>query len=321
MSSDSSNSSHRRHSAAGPPLAAVSLFFLNGLGCAQTLTKDEVAPIPLGVTGVVRFHGSFPSRYVAPRHVEVWLPPAYQEQHAGRYPVIYMHDGQNVFSPATSFVRIDWGVDETMTRLIAAKRVRPALIVAIWNSAERTSEYLPQKALSRITDVPSGVGGSVIKGPIKSDAYLRFIVEEVKPFIDSTYRTRPDRANTFLMGSSMGGLISVYGMIEYPDVFGGAASLSTHWPAAGGATVDYVVRALPKPDGHRFYFDHGTATLDSLYAPYQKRVDEAMRAAGYSSGINWSSRVFPHADHSERAWRERVSIPLEFLLGPRSHGP
>lgn len=293
------------------PVAAVCL-----LACHHTAATTFPEPIPLGITGTIRFHGKFPSRFVAARNIEVWLPPTYAEDRDARYPVIYLHDGQNVFSPATSFLGVDWGVDETMTRLIAERRVRPAIIVAIWNTANRIAEYLPRRPLSRDTDIPSGIaGGGAIKGPIVSDAYLRFIVEELKPFVDSAYRTSSGRSDTFLMGSSMGGLIALYGVLEYPAVFGAAACLSTHWPAAGAAMVSYLPTALPPPGAHRFYFDHGTSTLDSLYPPLQAMVDQSMQSAGYLLGHDWMTRVFPGADHSEQSWRLRVNEPLVFLLG------
>ena len=116
------------------------------------------------------------------------------------------------------------------------------------------------------------------------------------------------------MGSSMGGLISAYAISEYPDVFGGAACLSTHWVAGDGAVIDYLRDKLPAPESHRLYFDHGTMTLDAHYAPFQQRMDDAMRARGYAEGRSGMSRVFPGAEHSEKSWRERVEIPLEFLL-------
>jgi predicted alpha/beta superfamily hydrolase len=217
------------------PAIVVALIACRG---AMPPSATAPAPIPLGVTGTTRFHARFPSKFVAPRNIEVWLPPMYDQRPHDRYPVIYVQDGQNVFAPATSFVGVDWGVDETMTRLIAERRVRPALIVAIWNTNNRIAEYLPQKALPRDRDIPAGVpGGGTISGPVLSDAYLRFIVEELKPFIDSAYRTQTGPENTFLMGSSMGGLIALYGVLEYPHVFGGAACLSTHWPVGDAATV------------------------------------------------------------------------------------
>ena len=283
---------------------------------AQAQGASPVAGPPLGVTGTIRFHGDFPSRYVASRNVEVWLPPGYARDTTARYPVLYVQDGQNVFDPATSYTHVDWGVDETMATLIAAGTIRPAIVVGIWNTPARFQEYMPQKALGPDSGFASGVPGMPgIHGPALSDAYLRFMVEELKPFVDSAFRTLPGPANTFVMGSSMGGLISAYAVMEYPGVFGGAACLSTHWPAAGGAFADYLRHALPDPSSHRFYFDHGTATLDSLYAPYQRRVDAAMQAAGYALGRTWVTRVFPGADHSERSWRTRVDVPLVFLLG------
>ena len=279
--------------------------------------QPAVAGPPLGVTGTVRFHGAFPSRFVAARNVEVWLPPDYDRSARTRYPVIYVQDGQNAFSPATSYGGVDWGIDETMTRLIAERRVRPAIVVAVWNTPARFAEYMPAKAVPGADTVTTGIHGfPPVQRPIRSDDYLRFLVEELKPFVDRTYRTAPGPASTFVMGSSMGGLIAAYAVTEYPAVFGGAACLSTHWTAGGGAMVDYLARALPAAGTHRLYFDHGTATLDADYGPYQLRVDSALRAAGWVEGRDWRSRIFPGAEHSERAWRVRVGEPLAFLLGP-----
>ena len=153
--------------------------------------------------------------------------------------------------------------------------------------------------------------------PIVSDLYLRFIVQELKPFVDRTYRTQFGPAHTFLMGSSIGALISAYGVAEYPGVFGGAACLSTHWLAGDGAVIDYLQTHLPDPADHRFYFDHGTETLDAQDGPYQARMDAIMKAHGYKPGVSWETRVFPGADHSEASWGKRAEIPLGFLLGGR----
>ena len=112
----------------------------------------------------------------------------------------------------------------------------------------------------------------------------------------------------------MGGLISLYAMTQYPKVFGGVAAISTHWPAGEGAMVNYLARHLPSPRDHRVYFDHGTATLDAQYAPYQQRTDAVMRNRGYRCGENWLSKTFDGADHSETAWNQRLDVPLRFLL-------
>lgn len=289
------------------------------LTLGATLAGAQPALVPAaepGVTGTVEKLRAFPSKHVAPRDVEVWLPPGYAAAKGARHPVLYMHDGQNVFDPATAFGKVDWGVDEVMTRLVAAGQVRPAIVVAAWNTPLRAPEYMPQKALlgkdlSHWADrIPSGAS----QAPI-SDAYLRFLVEELKPAIDRRYATRPGREDTFVMGSSMGGLISLYALCEYPQVFGGAAGLSTHWPAADGAVIDYAERALPQAGRHRLYFDYGTAGLDALYEPFQKRMDEVLRAHGYVTGRDWVTRRFEGADHDEASWKARLDVPLRFLLG------
>lgn len=269
-----------------------------------------------GVTGRLLRYDAFASLKVAPRNIDVWLPPGYDRDPARRYPVLYMHDGQNLFDPASSYGGIDWGIDETMTRLVAGGRVRPAIVVGIWNTPARFSEYMPQQAITGPT-VAAGVDGiaPIAAGDLHADLYLHFMVEELKPFIDDHYRTLPGSGDTFVMGSSMGGLISLYALAEYPRVFGGAGAVSTHWPAGDGAMVDWFAAHLPDPGAHRLYFDHGTATLDAAYAPYQSRMDAALRAAGYEEGRNWTTRRFEGAAHDERAWRARVEVPLQFLLG------
>ena len=258
----------------------------------------------LQATGSVDSYQDVPSAYVPARNIDVWLPPSYATDPKRRYPVLYMHDGQNLFDPSMSFTGIDWDVDGTMTKLIDAHRVREAIVVAISNTPLRGNEYMPAKAAS-----PEQ------RAYVLSDGYLRFIVQELKPAIDATYRTKPAREDTMVMGSSMGGLISAYAMSEYPDVFGAAGGMSTHWPANDGAVIDYLAAHLPARRTHRFYFDHGTATLDADYAPYQQRMDAILREAGWREDRAFMSREFPGAEHNERAWRDRLEVPLQYLLG------
>lgn len=254
------------------------------------------------------------SRQLADRRVDVWLPPGYDAHPELRYPVIYMHDGQNLFDPATSYGGTAWEVDQALCRLVADGQARPAIIVGVWNTPARFAEYMPQKATTQAAMDQLAAQFHLPSAPLQSDAYLRYLVTELKPVIDRTYRTAPGRADTFIMGSSMGGLISAYALVEYPDVFGGAGCVSTHWPAGDGSVIDYVGAHLPKPGTHKFYFDFGTATLDAPYEPYQTKMDAFMRAAGYAEGKGWITRKYPGAEHSEKSWRERVAVPLEFLL-------
>jgi predicted alpha/beta superfamily hydrolase len=264
--------------------------------------------------GEIYRHADFPSRQIPTRHVDVWCPPGYAASGDARYPVLYMHDGQNLFDPALSYIGVDWGMDEAMVRLMG-EGVPGAIIVGIWNTDKRLCEYMPQKPLASPKAeklLPSFV--RQYGGLPMSDAYLRFIVDELKPFVDRAYRTLPWREHTFIMGSSMGGLVSLYALCEYPNVFGGAGCLSTHWPIGKNLLTAYVKASLPAPGLHRIYFDYGTETTDATYEPYQRRVDGVMRAAGYREGVDWITRKYPGAEHSERAWRERVHIPLQFLL-------
>ncbi len=273
----------------------------------------------------LRHHPDFPSRFVPPRQVDVWLPPGYNRDTAVSYPTLYMHDGQNLFEPANAYAGVTWGIPEVMTRLIAAGEIPPTIVVGIWNAGERRwSEYLPQRPFAtpagqqQLARLKAQFGqkfaDDLPAGPV-SDSYLRFLVQELKPFVDAHYRTQPQREATFVMGSSMGGLISLYALCEYPGVFAGAGCLSTHWPATEGVMRPYLRRHLPAPGQHKLYFDHGTVNLDAAYAPFQQAVDGLLREAGYTPEGDWLSRTFAGADHNEASWQARVHIPLLFLLG------
>ncbi len=280
-------------------------------------------------SGSLRRYPDFPSQRVPPRTVDVWLPEGYDS--TKRYAVLYMHDGQMLFDSAITWNRQEWGVDETAARLMRNRSVRPFIVVGIRNSGpERHAEYCPQKPFSllsaadstRMTDVLRPDGTPFFAVPIRSDRYLEFLVKELKPFIDRNFSTNPDRNNTFIAGSSMGGLISLYAICEYPETFGGAACISTHWPVVYStgnnpmpeALRRYMKKHLPDPATHRIYFDYGTETLDKLYEPDQRKADKLMRAAGYRSA-NWITLKFTGDDHSEKSWNKRLARPLEFLLG------
>ncbi len=273
----------------------------------------------LHAPGKLLRYENFPSGLVPPRHVDLWLPPGYAASAASRYPVIYMHDGQNLFLPGSSYAGVPWSVDLALVRLMDEGKIPGAIVVGLWNiGANRWGEYLPQKPAER----PEGREFAArfrdrLPGLVSSEAYLKFLVNELKPFIDATFRTLPGQPHTFVMGSSMGGLISLYALTEYPQVFGGAGCVSTHWVAGGNLLVDYFASALPKPGKHKIYFDYGTETADAAYEPFQIRMDEKMRAAGYTFGVDWLTRKFEGAEHSERSWRERVLLPLAFLLETR----
>ena len=261
---------------------------------------------------------AFPSQYVTPRTVRVWTPSDYDA--AKRYDVLYMHDGQMLFDSRVAWNHQEWGVDEAMDSLISSGKIRPCIVVGIDNTDERIGEYSPDDITEFMT------AGKPVYNGIQSqgNAYLQFLVEEVKPFVDSVYSTYPERSHTWVIGSSCGGLISSYALCKYPDVFGGAACLSTHCTLAyplpqkvdgevAAAYRSYLCRYLPVPDSTRLYMDCGDETLDEYYAYAQNAINDTLRAAGWDEQ-HFMYRFFPGAAHCEDDWRARLDIPLQFLL-------
>jgi len=271
---------------------------------------QSVASTYRGITGtVVRF--TMTSDLVTTRDVEVWLPASYATSPNRQYPVLYMHDGQNLFDPEQSkYAGWDWGVDEALTELGL-----DVIVVGVHSDeATRNIDYFPQGAGLDYAEAFRQDFGLFDPEELNANDYLSFLVTELKPRIDKAYRTKTGREDTSIMGSSMGGLISLYAVSKYPEVFGQAGMVSTHFPPGKGVLVDYFADNLPNPSTHRLYFDFGTHTLDHNYEGYQDRMDKALIEAGYERGKTWITRKFEGHDHSERAWRNRVHIPLQFLL-------
>ncbi len=270
--------------------------------------------------------GYFSSKYTAPHRVAVWLPDGYTP--GTSVPVIYMHDGQMLFDSRVTWNKQEWGVDE-----ILAARAQKAVVVGIWNDGKnRSGDYFPQKVWDNYISVAdkdsiiNKIGGRVplfgSAGSSNADAYLQFLVNELKPYIDKRFvpATNPD--NTIIAGASMGGLISWYALCEYPDVFGRAICLSTHWPgtshlryrAAPAAFQRYLSQKLPINGQHKIFFAHGTGYLDSLYGPHQQKVDGVMKKRGYVFGKNWKTVVYQGADHNETEWRKQMKDALDFII-------
>jgi predicted alpha/beta superfamily hydrolase len=277
------------------------------------------------ITGSVARYASFQSKFVEPRNLDIWLPPSYGESTGKRYPALYMHDGQSLFEPGHAFTAEEWEVDEMMTKLIKENRIREAIVVGIWNTGKRFREYQPGKPFQNLSSGETRVREHLDEtygGGALGDEYLQFIVGELKPFVDDSFRTLPDKENTFMMGSSMGGIITIYAIAEYPHVFGSVACLSTHYPVILGDNLDvppillrYLKSHLPRAGGHRIYFDYGTETHDAWYEPHQAQMDAVLAELGYSQGADWVTRRFEGAEHAESAWKQRLHIPLTFLLG------
>ena len=307
--------------------------FLSLITCLLLLGFQVFAqtPAPLAVsqTGRIERLENFPSNHVQARHVDVWVPDEFEKLKAAgqQFNVLYMHDGQMLFDAKTTWNKQAWHADQTVSRLIKSGQLAPTIIVGVWNNGPfRHSEYFPEKYLAQMRAEPrQTLIKQALKDKPQSDAYLRFLVQELKPYIDQKYPTHKDPTHTAIMGSSMGGLISIYALNEYPHVFGGAAGLSTHW--IGGyqpnshiplSAYVYLRDNLASPVSHKIYQDHGTTELDALYAPYQDFVNQIIRDKGYvENGLkpNFMTRVFQGTGHNEKAWAERLEIPILFLLG------
>jgi len=230
------------------------------------------------------------------RDILVYLPPSYAAGER-RYPVIYMHDGQNLFDEATSF-GAEWGVDQTLEA--GAEHGLEAIVVGIPNLGEaRLDEYGPW------ADGRHGAGG-------RGDAYLDFVAETVKPRVDRDFRTLPDRGNTGIAGSSMGGLISLYAFFRRPDTFGFAGVMS---PALwfGDRRVFGFVEGAPFVPG-KLYLDVGTKEGTEAVEDV-RRLRDILVEKGYEKGRNFLYVVEMGGGHDERAWARRLRKELHFLLG------
>ncbi|MEO1595966.1 MAG: alpha/beta hydrolase-fold protein [Pseudomonadota bacterium] len=249
------------------------------------------------------------------RHVAIWLPPGYEDNAEQRYPVLYMHDGQNLFDARGAYTGETWGVAEAVTQLIDAGKIRPMIVVGAFNSPSRGYEYSPWHGAPR---------------------YARFLTEELMPRIEASYRTLTGPENTFVMGSSMGGLLSYYLVREHPDRFGGCGCVSTHFtisehmvaryfddiePETDGKPdkTPYIVRDIERgitmPAGPRLWFDYGTLGLDADYGPPHDRVRAWLLEQERTEGEDFVVREYEGADHNEVSWRERLADPMVYLFG------
>lgn len=294
----------------------------------QTTEIKRINPVKIteNITGgFLERYTNFKTDFIKPRTVDVWLPNNYSTNK--KYAVLYMHDGQMLFDSTTTWNKQEWKVDEWASKLQNEALTQNFIVVAIHNIAEiRWQDLFPEKAFSNLNKEEKTLI-STQKNEIKQtsnlsgDNYLKFLVKELKPFIDSQYATLPSKEHTFVAGSSMGGLMSMYAICEYPEVFGGAACMSTHWP--GAAPIDnnplpkaiftYVKNNVPNAKKHKLYFDYGTETLDAHYPQYASTVDSIFLNNGYTAS-NYKNLKFEGTDHSENSWNKRLNEPLTFLL-------
>ncbi len=272
-----------------------------------------------GVQGTLVYWTDVASEFLGPtRHVVIWLPPGYDENREAPYPVLYMHDGQNLFDPRLgSGAQGDiWAVDDAVVSLVEQDRIPPIIVVGAWNSEQRIVKYSPWHG---------------------APDYARFLVEELMPRVNAAFNTATGPENTAVMGSSMGGLLSYYLVTYHPDVFGSCGCVSSafilsealvaNWvpPSSPGDepdTTPFIVRdieaGLEAPHGARYWFDYGTAGGDANYDAPHQHLRAWLLDEGLTEGEDFVIRVYEGADHNEAAWRARLGDPLLFMFGAQA---
>lgn len=308
-------------------LAAFALLF-----ATPAVAADPTNMMPELSEGRVVAWPAMDSGAAGPMTVWVWLPPGYDGSRGRRFPVLYMHDGQNLFDRKLTGYDQEWQMDEAIPRMVRQGDLRSWIVVGVQSPKQRYMGLFPEKVFpllsaemkAKVLALDSG-GGKV---PFAGDAYLKFLTGVVKPRVDREFRTLKGPEDTAVMGSSMGGLMSFYAMAEYPEVFGQAACVSMHLALfdptikgddhaaqaklAADAFRRYLATSRMLPGRNRLYIDHGTATLDGSYAPYSAEVVPMLEGLGWK-GPSFMFRVYKGTEHNETAWAQRVDIPLAFL--------
>lgn len=275
----------------------------------ESWSKPANPPSDSTAVGTLRIHRL--TSITPHRLLRVWLPSGYDES-VDRYPVLYMLDGQNVFDRISSAVGQEWGVDETLTKLISSHAIRPVIVVAIDNSSTRLNEYSPFPAPAKGQSQPTGAA-----------TFAQWIIQTLKPQIDREYRTIATRESTWIAGSSLGGLFSLYAVIEHNETFGGAMAMSPSLQWANEGIFDWLEsphRKISLPT--RLWIDFGDQE-GSNEIRAAENIARFNRATALLAAINNTSvsgkslqvggRVFPGAKHSESAWAERFGEAMLFL--------
>jgi enterochelin esterase-like enzyme len=254
-------------------------------------------------------------------NIDIWVPDCYNPEE--KYPVLYLHDGQNLYDAKSSWNKQAWEIDQVGGKLIEEGKIKPFIAVGIHSiDATRVCDLMPEKVLTEYFDhekyTTTGFEGYCSK-EIRGDEYVDLIVNTIKPMIDSTFSTLPDMENTAVMGSSMGGLASFYAMCERPDIFGTAICVSTHMSVEGEtcwaeAVFAYLRDKLPTDGNHKIYFDCGDKTSDYYYVPFFDELVSIPQEKGYTvENGKLSYGFYPGTAHDEASWCKRVDVPLTFL--------
>ena len=289
-----------------PVLAIV----ISGLAAWLIHEKERTSRVPEASTGTLEFYHDFPSKHIQPRTVAVWLPDGYETGEECN--VLYMHDGQMLFDSTTTWNHQEWKVDEVFGKMIADGLMKRTIVVAIDNTKDRLRELLPGKIRSYME--PEAIADTAY--PL-GDNYLRFVVEELKPFIDEKYRPLTGRGNTFIAGSSMGGLMALCGAVCYNDCFSKAACVSsTVSPCM--ASVRRDIRSSSIQEDTRIYLSFGTEEaflpdssdpMKSLTAIHNLTVQKDLIERGVRTDLYCQIG----GGHNEASWELQIPRFMDFL--------
>jgi predicted alpha/beta superfamily hydrolase len=258
------------------------------------------------LTGDFQLHRGFHSRHLPDdRDIIVYLPPGYRIESGRRYPVLYLHDGQNVFDTETAFLGQEWQADETAEALIRAREIEPLIMVGIYNTGlNRIDEYTPTRGAHREMGETGG----------KARQYAAMIIDDLKRFIDAEYRTLDGPENTGLGGSSLGGLVTLYIGLRHPEIFGKLAALSPSVWWRHGAILR-MIRDNPAPDPHpKIWVDIGTAE-GNRHTRDARLLRDLLCRKGWRIGVDLAYVEDQGAWHTEAAWASRMPGVLRFLFG------
>ncbi|HNY13095.1 MAG TPA: alpha/beta hydrolase-fold protein [Candidatus Wallbacteria bacterium] len=254
----------------------------------------------LNIIGNYELIKNFKSEYLShARNVVVYLPDGYGESGKKRYPVLYMHDGNNLFDPYISHLDCDWGLDETIYKLTSSNQMNDIIVVGIYNTPDRASEYTPFKS-----EEYGGGGG---------ESYSKFLINELKPYIDDRFRTLKTSRDTAIGGASFGGIISLYIGLSHPEVFSSMIAISPSLWWADGELLSWAASRKINMKKTKIWIDMGLIEGEEALR-HARKFAEGIRKA-FPGFANFRYEEFPNAPHNAVAWGKRFHLPLCFVFG------
>ncbi len=232
--------------------------------------------------------------------------------------ILVAHDGQNIFDKKSSSRRSTWKLAQNSIRVAQKLGITPPLIMGVFHSRSATD---PDGRYKDLTPLKPFLNGATIAvettfglNEVRSDTYLSHISDEILPAISSLFKIKNDASNTAMLGSSMGGLMALYGVGERPDLYGTCLSFSPHWIVSDNSLVDFLIDGLPNPGKHKLWMSRGTKGHDANYGALQEYADHRAQKNGWNLGHDFSTRIYPRTGHNERSWQKYVADGIEFWL-------